>query len=142
MINNLTDHIASILNISNEDARKRIENDKVIRKYLKSSTGLDSTGLDSTGLDKEEVKKRSIFILNGEETRLEKIFHLWFQRIGEEKKMKTIERFINGETKSRKGLKGYLKSTSIENIDTFILLFNLLINDGNLALNGGGEETA
>ncbi len=138
----LAEHISSILNISEEDAKKWIDEDKVIRKYIKSNNEESKKEADNNHKVKNMKKKRGIFVLNGEETRLEKVFLLWFQKTGEDKKMSTIERYLNGKTKARKDLKGYLKSTSIDNIDTFVMLFNLLImndKDGNLALNGGSK---
>lgn len=141
MKNILTNHIARILNISEEDAGKWIENDKIIRKYLKSKdtvVNVEEQLQDEVAVKKSSSTGRSIFILNGEETRLETVFHLWFERTGNKKKAETIERYLDGKSKARKGLKGYLKSTSIENTDTFVLLFNLLI-EGNLELNGGSE---
>lgn len=136
MNQDLTNHVASILKISLEDASKWIEEDKVIRKYLKSK---EDTVVNAELKANEAIsnKKRSIFVLDEEEVRLEKIFHLWFERIGNIKKMNTIEKFLNGETKARKALKGYLQSTGIEDLDIFVSLFNFLIPDKNLSLNGG-----
>lgn len=99
-----------------------------------------SAGLDSAGLDKDDrsARKRSIFLVDGEPVRLETVFSLWFERTGNNKKKETIERYLKGETLSRKDLKGYLKSasSSVEDLDTFVLLFNLLLPDRKLALNG------
>lgn len=146
----LTDHVASILKLSLEDASQWIENNKVIRKYIKSASIKSSSNepINSSNADmidvtevEDKTRTRSIFMLDGESVRLETVFHLWFDRTGNNKKKETIERYLQGKTKARKGLKGYLKSASasIEDLDTFVLLFNLLLSDKKLAINGGLE---
>ncbi|KKL80411.1 hypothetical protein LCGC14_2005040 [marine sediment metagenome] len=159
----LTKHVASILHISEDDAMQWIDDDKVIRKWIKSeSSTIDrsitktSTSIDepipeglvhdtemsdkssiSDSSDKQSINKRSTFLINEKPVRLETVFILWFERTGNNKKKETIERYLEGKTKARKGLKGYLKSASasITDLDTFVLLFNLLLSDKKLALN-------
>lgn len=154
----LTDHVSSILNISEGDASKWIEDDKVIRKWLKSeSSAIDRSIIKTSAIidkpidvemskqssisdkNNESINKRSTFLLDGKAVRLETVFSLWFDATGCLAKKETIQKFIDGKTKARKGLQGYLKSASIESVETFVLLFNVLILDKKLSLNGGAK---
>ncbi len=147
----LTKHVAGILDISEDDAMQWIDDDKVIRKWIASeSSTIDRSNIktsaivDDKPIDVEMSKqssisdsgdKRSTFLIDGKSVRLETVFSLWFDATGCLTKKETIQKFIDGKTKARKGLQGYLKSASIENVETFVLLFNALIPK-KLALNG------
>lgn len=149
MLTNFHNHIANVLDIGVGDVVKYINKSKVLKDYSKVLDLLhsDSVGVEeesssmsssSSAVPKEDIviskssnknTGRGNWLLNGEKARQEIVFSEWFRKVDDWDNYDFCRRFLDGESRGRTNLKGYLQKAGIVDINTFIRLFNIFIDD-------------